>query len=172
MRRAFVRRRASRGALLASWVMLFGSASPALGHPLHTTITDLGRGGNQTVRATIRVFADDFGRAVLGLRASARAPAESALSDSAAAAYVRAHFTIATPDGRALPLEWCGARRSADLMWVCVHAAWSGPLVGMRIHDRMLFDLYHDQINIVQADDNGRRSSVLFTMGDGPKRLS
>ena len=34
-----------------------------------------------------------------------------------------------------------------------------------------LFDLYEDQVNVVQATMGGARSSLLFTRGDKPKRL-
>jgi hypothetical protein len=172
MHGATVRLCARLARLLAACAVLMAAASPALSHPLHTTLTEIGRGEGRTVRATIRVFQDDFGRAVLGLGAAATAPAASAVSDSAATAYVLAHFAIATPDGRALPLRWCGVRRTGDLVWVCLEAAWSGAMDGMRVHDRMLFELYRDQINIVQAIDGGSRASLLFTSGDGPKRIS
>jgi hypothetical protein len=172
MHGATVRRSVPLAPLLVAGALLIATAAPALGHPLHTTLTEIGRGDGRTLRATIRVFADDFGRAVLGLGAAAAAPAMDAVSDSAASAYVRAHFTIATPDGRALPLSWCGVRRTGDLVWVCLEAAWSGAMDGMRVHDRMLFELYRDQINIVQASDGGSRASLLFTSGDGPKRIS
>jgi hypothetical protein len=38
-------------------------------------------------------------------------------------------------------------------------------------HSQGLFDLYADQINIVQAAYNGKRVSLLFTRGDGFKQL-
>jgi len=39
------------------------------------------------------------------------------------------------------------------------------------VHARLLFDLYEDQINIVQARYEGRRVSLLFSRGDPPKPL-
>lgn len=172
MRDAVVRVRLSLSAVLASLAMLLLSASVAVGHPLHTTITDLGyRREQRALRATIRVFADDFGRAVLGLSASAAAPVARAVSDAAITVYVRGHFTVSGPDGRALPLSVCGVRRSGDLVWVCVDAAWAGEPAGLRLENRMLFELYRDQINIVQATLDGARQSLLFTAGDRSKAL-
>lgn len=170
MRRAVVRMRLGVGAMFATWAMLFASVSMAFGHPLHTTITDLvQRRDERVVRATIRIFSDDFGRAVLGLPASAVAPSASAVSDSAAAAYVRAHFSLSQADGRQLPLNWCGVRRSGDLVWLCVEARRDGSLRGLRVHNQLLFELYPDQVNIVQAAWDGGRASLLFTRGDGPR---
>ena len=52
-----------------------------------------------------------------------------------------------------------------------VDAAGDGAPTGLRLLNRMLFELYHDQINIVRANLEGSRRSLLFTAGDGAKRL-
>ena len=172
MRGALVHARIRIGAALVTSAFMLAPASVAFAHPLHTTITEIAyRREGRMVRATIRVFADDFGRVLLHLPATAAAPAASAVTDSAASAYVRAHFSLVGPDGRALPLRWCGVRISGDLVWVCMEAAWDAPLAGVRVLNGMLFDLYHDQINIVQASYDGERSSLLFTKGDAAKAI-
>jgi hypothetical protein len=56
-------------------------------------------------------------------------------------------------------------------MWVCLRAAAPAGPVGLRVTHKVLFDLYADQINIVQAAYGGKRISLLFTRGDGFKRL-
>jgi hypothetical protein len=58
-----------------------------------------------------------------------------------------------------------------DLMWVCLRAPAPGGPVGLRVVHKVLFDLYADQINIVQAAYSGKRISLLFTRGDGFKKL-
>jgi hypothetical protein len=42
---------------------------------------------------------------------------------------------------------------------------------GSSVSSKLLFDKYRDQINIVQATYDGRRTSLLFTDGEGEKRL-
>ena len=44
-------------------------------------------------------------------------------------------------------------------------------LSGARIAARVLFEVYRDQVNIVQTVDGARRESLLFVAGDGSKRL-
>jgi hypothetical protein len=56
-------------------------------------------------------------------------------------------------------------------MWLCFRAGAPSGLAGMQVTHRVLFDLYADQINIVQANYNGKRISLLFTRGDGLKKL-
>jgi hypothetical protein len=137
-----------------------GAVGALVLHPLHTTLTQLGfdpRDG--TALVTIRVFADDF-------RAAAHGE-----SDSTAFRYVAAGFTLTNGEGRALTLAWCGARRTGAWVWLCLRAAAPSGLAGLRVHARLLFDVYEDQINIVQARYEGRHVSLLFSRGDPPKPL-
>lgn len=156
-----------RALLLGGTLLVRAVALPA--HPLHTTMAELERDrARGTVRVTIRVFVDDLGRAVLRLPASAAPPAP--LGDPAAAAYATSHFTLEV-DGQALPLTSCGVRRTGDLAWICLESARGGRTEGVRVRNSMLFELYADQINIVQSH-GAERASVLFTRGDGPKRIA
>jgi hypothetical protein len=41
----------------------------------------------------------------------------------------------------------------------------------MRLLVALQFAVYDDQVNVVQIDHAGRRASLLFVPGDGPKRL-
>jgi hypothetical protein len=138
-------------------------------HPLHTTLAQVtadARGG--AIDASIRVFAGDFAFAV-AKRNGASAPADDRVSDAASFAYVAATFRVTDAEGKAAPLTWCGSRREGDVLWLCVRAA--AGATGARLEDRMLFELFDDQINIVQTTDGAKKSSVLFTKGDGAKPL-
>jgi hypothetical protein len=130
-------------------------------HPLHTTLTQIElRGADGSVQLTVRAFSDDL-RAALG----------GDLSDSAASRYVRSTVTLADGTGRAVALAWCGLRRSDGVVWLCLHgtapAAPAAP--GLRVRVAVLFDVYADQINIVQTNREGRRAALLFTRGDPPR---
>ena len=130
-------------------------------HPLHTTLTQLAyREADGMVEATVRVFADDF-----------RAALKGDVTDSAAVIYLRSTFALADPAGRPLVTTWCGIRRTADLLWLCLRAPAAHGLSGLRVRVALLFDRYADQINIVQATYGGRRAALLFTSGDAPKPL-
>src|SRR2546422_10038296 len=130
-------------------------------HPLHTTLTRLAyHDADRSVEVTVRVFADDF-----------RAMLARDVTDSAAAAYLRSAFTLTDRAGRPLAVVWCGMKRTGDLLWLCLRAPAPGGLSGLRVHARLLFDRYADQINIVQARYGARRVSLLFSRGDLPQPL-
>ncbi|HVH66347.1 MAG TPA: DUF6702 family protein [Gemmatimonadales bacterium] len=130
-------------------------------HPLHTTLTQLAyRDADRTVEVSVRVFADDF-RAVVGHE----------VTDETAFTYLRLTVTLNDRAGRSLAITWCGQRRTGDVLWLCLRAPAPDGLSGLRVHVRVLLELYSDQINIVQATYSGRRASLLFSRGDPPRPL-
>lgn len=144
-------------------------ATPESAHPLHSTIAEVSE-SNGTVRATIRVFADDFGTAVtrsLRGRTAAVGPAW----DAAAVAYVASAFALTDRAGRPLALRSCGVRRSADMYFVCVETTTPATIASLSVRNRILCDIWDDQVNVVQANVGGSRRSLLFTKGDGAKPL-
>ena len=130
-------------------------------HPLHTTLTELSyRAADRSVEVSVRVFADDF-----------RAAVAREVTDSSAFAYLTSALTLSDRSGHTLRFVWCGLRQTGDLLWLCLRARAPEGLRGVRVHARLLFERYPDQINIVQASYGGRRASLLFSRGDSPKAL-
>jgi hypothetical protein len=128
-----------------------------LAHPIHTTLTDITYDrATAQVTAMVRAFATDVDQAV------AKRPGTDV------AGYVQSAMTLSDRTGRPVPLTWCGSRREADVVWLCVRARAPQGLSGMMLSDRLLFDLFDDQVNIVMMTD---RTSLLFTKGDPPRRL-
>ena len=140
-------------------------------HPLHTTLTELTYNSERrVVYAMIRVFVDDFGAAV-SRHTGAKPATDHTVPAAAAFKYVASAFTLIDQDGRRLPLKWCGERRAGEVLFVCVSAAAPRGLRGMAIRNALMFDMFSDQVNIVQARDARRKHSLLFTRGDRPKRI-
>lgn len=126
-------------------------------HPLHTTMTELTEDrAHGVVRATIRVFADDFGKA---------------RGATPELTYVTSNFGFADRSGRSLALRSCGTRTTGDLLWICVEASSAEGLSSLKVRNGILSDLFDDQVNVVQGTVAGARRSLLFTKGDRPKPL-
>jgi hypothetical protein len=159
-----------RLALLLALPALLGAAGGRARHPLHTTLTQLSvRPATRSVEIVMRVFVDDFSAAVARHEGGARAAATPP-SDSAAYRYVTGAFALTDRGGRRLPLRWGGTRRTGDVVWLTLTAPGT-TLDGLRVSNRVLVELYADQVNIVQATVGARRASLLFTRGDGAKAL-
>jgi len=143
-------------------------STPALSwsHPLHTTLADVSIGTDGSLCVTVRAFADDFSAAVARHAGKPR-PANFAVADADVASYIAATVVIQDLNGRRVPLEWSGARRGGDLLWITVRASGIRSLHGVRVAYSTLFESFPDQVNILQSNENGRRHTVLFTASDG-----
>ena len=152
---------------IAVATMLFAVPAAARAHPLHTSLAQLtvdARTG--AVNVSLRVFVDDFTAAADSWSVNRRLG-----SGSAAFAYARASIVIRESSGRTVPLSFCGEKRSGDLMHVCLAGRISPNSSVSAVLSRVLTEKFDDQVNIVQASYSGRRVSLLFTAGDGEKRL-
>ena len=143
----------------------------ARAHPLHTTITTITYdAASHQATATVRVFTVDLDTAI-ARRTGGRPLSSGPPTDSASFAYLASAFTATGPDGRALPIQWCGSRLTGDLLWACLRVTTPTGLSGVRVRNQALVELFDDQVNVVMADYDGRRESLLFTKGDGAKPL-
>ena len=125
-------------------------------HPIHSTLTNVtfDRPTAQ-ITATVRAFSADLDKAVARRR------------DTTIADYVRASVVINDEAGRPVPTVWCGSRHEGDVVWLCLRAPAPHGATGLTLTDRLLFDVFDDQVNIVMTE----HGSVLFTKGDAPRRL-
>jgi hypothetical protein len=138
---------------------------------MHSTLTEVVQDpARNTLRVTIRVFADDFG---VALQRWARAPLATTGPgwEVAAARYAASVFGVRDGRGRALTLHPCGIRRASGVIWICLATDGVASTQGLQVRDSILCELYDDQINVVQGTFDGRRRSVLFVRGDGYKML-
>jgi hypothetical protein len=152
--------------LVAAAVTTLVAARVAYSHPLHTTLTEVTVGADGRMQVVLRAFVDDFAAAIT--RTPAVAPAATRTpADSAAARYLDATLIVVDDSGRRLPLQIAGIRRTNDLVWVTLRASSGRAARGMRLTNRVLFERFEDQVNIVQATIGGRRHTVLFTRREG-----
>lgn len=152
---------------IAIAVIPFAIPQVARAHPLHNSLAQLtvdARTG--AVSVSLRVFADDFTAAARNWSMK-----EPMRSKSAAFDYARASIVIRESGGRIVPLSSCGEKRSGDLMFVCLAGRISPNSSVSAVLSRVLTEKFDDQVNIVRASYSGRRVSLLFTAGDGEKRL-
>ncbi|MES2179120.1 MAG: DUF6702 family protein [Gemmatimonadota bacterium] len=153
-------------------IVWFSSATTLGAHSLHTTFTELTEVRSRgVVRATIRVFADDFNAAVR--RSFPRAPVGVAAGtlDVREVTYVARSFSVSDARGHTVPLTACGVRRSDGLLWICIEAAVPNGLISVMVRNGMLAEVFDDQVNVVQGTVGGVRRSLLFVRNDPPKAL-
>ena len=131
-------------------------------HPLHTTLTEVTITPSRTIRATVRVFADDL--------AAGMGKTRSVAVDGDVAMYVTKGLALYDAN-RPLALRACGIKRQADLLWVCLETALAGGVDRVSLRNSLLGETFKDQINIVQVASGAAKRSLVFTRDDGAKRL-
>lgn len=150
----------------------FGLRNVLHAHPLHTSLAEITHDPRTgTLIVSLRVFTDDFTKAANAYQQHLVSRNPRAAVRSALVNYALSSFTIADESGKPVVLESCGGKRVGDLMWLCFRAHIASSPRSLRVSSRILFDLYKDQINVVQATLGARKSNALFTPGDVEKQL-
>ena len=156
------------------WTIVVSTMLTALGvltprayaHPLHTTLTEVTVAADGGVQIVLRAFVDDLSAAIAERKGPAVIPVATP-SDSAAARYLAGTVGLVDADGRRATLVVESIRRTGDLVWVTLRAPALRHIAGARLTNRVLFDRYDDQVNIVQTSIAGRRQTLLFTKNEG-----
>jgi hypothetical protein len=147
---------------------LVASHQVAEAHPLHTSLAELSVDSHSgTVSLSLRVFVDDFTAASNEWAHRSKGPGGNA----ALVGYALATFLLNDASGHRVAMTSCGGKRVGDLMWLCFRGRMQYPLKGATASSNILFEKYRDQINIVQASYDDHKANLLFTSGDGPKKL-
>ena len=157
--------------LITTFLLVAGiaGARSAWSHPIHTTLTEVALDATDgTMHFTIRAFADDFSAAV-AKHVRKQRPADDVVPDADIIAYVASAVSVVDASGKAAAVAWSGSRRAGDVVWVTFKAPSIRSLHGVKIASALLFELYDDQVNIVQATAEGKHHSMLFTAGDGKR---
>jgi hypothetical protein len=161
--------------VLSALVLSLGVADAAprevARHPIHSTLTEISYDpAARLATVRVRAFADDFGMATA--RWGRSRPGQHAVPpDSLSFEYLTRMISLESAPREFAVLEWCGVRQAGAVLWLCLRARLDRGLEGVRVADRVLNDLFDDEINIVQVDNAGRRTSAVFTRKDVPKVL-
>lgn len=160
-----------RAVILFAFAALLIIVPAAAAHPLHTSLTQVTYdAGTREVKMAIRVFADDFGEAVLGEGRALPREGEG-FPSGAVMQYLAAKLSLTTGEGQELPVRWIGTRRKGAVIWLFIRAPAPEGLEGLRIRNRILFEHFDDQVNLVQVFRGGHRATLLFTQNDVWKPL-
>jgi hypothetical protein len=152
-------------------------APRALAHKFHTSFTEANYNAEAgTLEVTLRTFPDDL-EAALRRRAPATPAKDQASSAPSAAkdqkkefeervaAYVAETFQLTTAAGEPIKLTWVGMDAGVDSAWLYFEARLPANPDGVRLRNRLLFDLFDDQINLVNLKTKDKRTALRFERG-------
>jgi hypothetical protein len=144
-------------------------------HKFHATIAQLEYNAKeQSVEAVIRFFADDFETAISQhAKREIKFNTPQALKDKANSdavfSYVHERFELKGKNGNTVKLTWVGMEIQADMVWVYFEGKLPGGLSGAQMRNRLMQELFDDQVNIVNFKFDGKQTGTMFNLQDGFK---
>jgi hypothetical protein len=140
-------------------------------HTYHSSILELRiNPQQQQVEIALKVFTDDLENAL-----SKGQPQHLTLQDPRtvplADAYLRSHLELALPFTSSrqprLPLtvQFLGMQPEKDAYWLYAKAKLPRAATAVWLRNTVLLDLFSDQMNIVNAEGNGKKVSELYRAG-------
>ena len=157
----------------ALFLAIFACATGTLAraHPIHTSLAEADfRPESGRLEIALRLFSDDA-EAALSARAGKRvwlATTPAATLDPLLLALVRASFTVKPQAGAMPPLTLLGheLKDGDQHLWLYLVCSLPGGLDGAKISDRMLRELFSDQVNSIRLRDRSvtpvRQTTLVF----------
>jgi len=139
-------------------------------HPFYVGITSVDYNKEaKRVEISCRMFYDDFEvelKAGDGKDVDLINPKDRAATDSLLSKYIRSHFRLAV-DGKVLELRYLGYEIEDDVAWCFLEAVNIASVSKITVDNRLLFDQFPKQSNILHVTANGKRKSTKL---DNPER--
>jgi hypothetical protein len=150
--------------------VLATAARPASAHKYYTSLAQVEYNAeSRSVEVSLRVFADDLELA-LSRRAGRPVRLERTEgADQLALAYLREKFVLKNRAGEAKALKMVGMEVQREAAWLYFEVEMQEGLGGASLRDHVLFDLFDEQVNVVDFRWPDGRSELVFARGDGER---
>ena len=139
-------------------------------HPFYVSITSVDYNEQaQRVEISCRIFYDDLEAALKSgrnMKVDLMKPTDKPATDSLLAAYLRDHFRLSV-NGKPSPLHYVGYEIEDDVAWCFLEADNIRVVNNIAITNRILFDQFPKQSNILHVTAYGQRKSKKL---DNPER--
>jgi hypothetical protein len=157
--------------ILSLSLVCMAFAPEARAHKYHTSVTRLEYNAEErSAEITIQTFADDL-EDILSKRAGKSVRLDASKdTDRLAFDYLRSVFELKGHNG-SRELEWVGMEVKGGTVWLYVLAKMPEGLSKTSVRDALLFDLFEDQVNIVNVWYGEKKTSLVFKRGDNLQEI-
>ncbi|MCY7349443.1 MAG: hypothetical protein LH606_02085 [Cytophagaceae bacterium] len=142
-------------------------------HDFHTSLTEMRLNPKQkTIEVSIRVFTDDFEKALT--KANTGQPVKLEAKDRHDALvdrYLKQHFTLTLANGQRRIHQYLGKEFEVDATWIYLEIPFHESLIGTKLQNDVFFDLFDDQTNLVNVIYPNDRKSFLFNQKNKVQQL-
>ncbi|HEX9919833.1 MAG TPA: DUF6702 family protein [Pyrinomonadaceae bacterium] len=155
-------------AVVASGLSLSRVVPVAAAHKFHTSFTEANYNApEQSLQITLRTFPDDLENALSRRRGKAVRLDRKKEAESLLVAYLQETFQLKNAKGEIVKLNWIGMDAGVDSAWLYFEAHLPGGCAGATLLNKFMFDLYDDQINLVNVKQDERKHALTFKNGAG-----
>ena len=154
--------------LSLAFVVAFGLASSravpsAAAHKFHTSFTEAEYNAKEgSLQITLRTFPDDL-ELILGKRSGKSVRLDRKQdAEPLLVAYLQETFQLKNSKGEIVKLSWVGMDAGVDSAWLYFEARLPDGLAGAQLRNQFLFDLYDDQVNLVNVKQDKQKRALTF----------
>jgi hypothetical protein len=139
------------------------SSAGLKGHPFHVSVVEINHNAaDKTLEISCKIFTDDFEK-VLAKNYQTKVdlinPVDKKAMDSIVKKYIVSHLSVAA-DGKAGNLVYIGFERDAEAVFSYVQVENISSVKKIDITNKLMHDMFDDQINIMHVIVNGTRKSA------------
>ena len=139
--------------------ILLSSAS----HPFHVSVVEINHNAtDKTLEISCKIFTDDFEK-VLAQNYKTRIdlvnPPDRKAMDTVVKKYIVSHLSVSV-DGRPATLSYLGFEKDAEAVYSYVQADNIASVKTIELTNKLMQDLFTDQVNIMHVVVNGNRKST------------
>jgi hypothetical protein len=132
-------------------------------HPFHVSVVEINHNPtDKTLEISCKIFTDDFEK-VLAKNYQTRIdlinPPDKKAMDTVVRKYIVSHLSVFA-DGKPGDLVYLGFERDAEAVYSYVQAENISSVKKIEIINKLMHDLFDDQINIMHVTVNGNRKST------------
>lgn len=139
-------------------------------HRFHTSFTRMDYNeSDKLIEISIRLFTHDFVEVFQNKNKTNPLDLENV--DETILKYLNEHFVLTDKNDSKLKLVWVGKEVTVDTLEIFVEIPFEGNLEELKLKNTIFFNNYQKQINYVTARFAGKKSDLVFKVGDKEKLL-
>ncbi|HJR06316.1 MAG TPA: DUF6702 family protein [Pyrinomonadaceae bacterium] len=148
-------------------------ASSSSAHKFHTSFTEADYNARErSLEITLRTFPDDLENILSRRNGKTVRLDQKKEAEPLLAAYLQETFQLKNARGEAIKLSWVGMDAGVDSAWLYFEARMPDGFAGATLRNQFMFDLYDDQINLVNVKQDERKRALTFKNGDNFQTLA
>jgi hypothetical protein len=161
-------------ALIVAFVLLLSRVVPvAAAHKFHTSFTEAEYNAKEaSLQITLRTFPDDLENILTKRNGKSVRLDRKQETEPLLIAYLQETFQLKNAKGEPVKLSWVGMDAGVDSAWLYFEAPMPEGFAGAQLRNGFLFDLYDDQINLVNIKQDERKRALTFKNGDSFQPLA